>query len=421
MTIHIVQEGDSLWKLSRQYEVTIDEISAANGLTSSLLMPGLALYVPDRVLTNRLYRIQEGDQFWLLARQFRTTVTAIRAANPALDPYRLPVGETMIIPSPLLPEMVTVGFIVPYSIEQFLASLEGFAEQLTYVAVASYSVTEEGEAYVLLADDMIPERSRQLQVTPLLMIRNIMADGTFNPELIGAVLGSASMRRRLIASLLAFVTEKNYGGVSIDFEFIPPGQRNDFVIFLRELKQALGALLLHVNVHSKTADIPDNPIIGAYDYRAISQEADIVAVMTMDYGYPGGPPNPIAPIWWVDEVIRYALTEIPANKLQIALPLYGYDWLEGTNESSGLSALGAQNLALDRGAVIEFDMTALSPHFAYWQEEGRHLVWFEDIRSYVSKYQLVDLYGLLGVTFWEVRLPFPQNWAYMKQHIMVLK
>ncbi|MCM3760960.1 glycosyl hydrolase family 18 protein [Alkalihalobacillus oceani] len=421
MTIHIVQEGDSLWKLSRQYEVTIDEISAANGLTSSLLMPGLALYVPDRVLTNRLYRIQEGDQFWLLARQFRTTVTAIRAANPALDPYRLPVGETMIIPSPLLPEMVTVGFIVPYSIEQFLASLEGFAEQLTYVAVASYSVTEEGEAYVVLDDGDIPERSRQLQVTPLLMIRNILPDGTFSPELVGAVLESTDARRRLIDSLLAFINEKNYGGVSIDFEFIPPARRSDFVLFLRELKQALGALPLHVSVHAKTADIPDNPIIGAYDYREISQEADIVAVMTMDYGYPGGPPNPVAPIWWVDEVIRYALTEIPAGKLQISFPLYGYDWLDQTNESSGLSALGAQNLALDRGAVIEFDMTALSPHFAYWQEEGRHLVWFEDIRSYVSKYQLVDLYGLLGVTFWEVRLPFPQNWAYMKQHIMVLK
>ena len=44
--------------------------------------------------------------------------------------------------------------------------------QLTHIAVAAFSLTQEGYAYVLLRDQEIVERSKQLNVIPLLMIRN---------------------------------------------------------------------------------------------------------------------------------------------------------------------------------------------------------------------------------------------------------
>ena len=70
---------------------------------------------------------------------------------------------------------------------------------------------------------------------------------------------------------------------------------DEFIVFLGDLKRALGGLLLHINVHAKSADLPTNPIVGAYDYREIGRIADIVAVMTIDYGCPTGPPDPISP------------------------------------------------------------------------------------------------------------------------------
>lgn len=82
--------------------------------------------------------------------------------------------------------------------------------------------------------------------------------------------------------------------------------------------------------------------------------------MTIDYGYPTGPPEPISPLWWMGEVLRYALTNIPEYKLQSAFPMYGYDWIIPTHETKALSAQSAQNLSIAMGAEIYFDTTAAS-------------------------------------------------------------
>ncbi|USK83387.1 hypothetical protein [Peribacillus asahii] len=49
----------------------------------------------------------------------------------------------------------------------------------------------------------------------------------------------------------------------------------------------------------------------------------------------------------------------------------------------------------------------------------KHIVWFEDIRSYQEKYNVVDQYQLLGVTYWQLNLPAPQNWVYLNNHFIV--
>lgn len=421
MAIHVVKKGDTLGEISSMYGVSISAIMSVNGLLSTNeIVPGLALYLPVNNRSDRVYRIIAGDTLWQLSIQFATSLGDILSANPGIDPDRLFIGQQITIPSPLKMQIQTLGFIVPYNPESFLRNIDTFSDQLTYLAVVSYSFTDEGYAYVLLEDRGIVNQSKQRNIIPLLMIRNFRGTD-FDAELAGRVLENPIYRNNLINSLINFISERGYGGVSIDLEFIPPPRRNDFNQFLIELKTALGNRILHVNVHAKTADIPTNRIIGAYDYAAIGRIADIVAVMTIDYGYPTGPPNPVSPAWWVEEVIRYSITQINPSKLQIALPLYGYEKSIPSNSTRALSVLGAQNLAIRVGSTIVYDIPAQSPWYSYWSGQQEKIVWFEDIRSYIAKYNLIDLYQLLGTTFWQLSLPAPQNWNYMKDHIQVLK
>jgi spore germination protein len=421
MTIHVVKRGESVWAISKKYGVSIAAINQVNGLPSTnKIVPGLALYIPESKLSLRTYQVKAGDFLWKIAQRFDTSVTSIVIENPNVDLNALYIGQRLIIPSKNRLRIASLGFIVPYSIETSLENLDRIAEQLTYLSVVAYSLTDEGYAYVVLNDSDIITRSWQRNVIPLLMIRNFK-DGEFSPELIGSVLENPTYRNHLIDSLVQLAKQRGYGGVSIDFEFIPPERRDDFTLFLNNLKTKLGNLILQVNIHAKSEDLPTNRIVGGYDYRAIGNAVDLVAVMTIDYGYPTGPPDPIAPIWWVEQVLRYATTQINPKKLLISIALYGYDKVVGTNVTRALSVQGSQNQAISTGAIIEYDQIAQSPWYQYWRGTEKRIVWFEDIRSFIEKYNAIDLYQLAGTTFWQINLSAPQNWAYVERNIEILK
>jgi LysM repeat protein len=46
--LYIVQEGDSLWKLSRKYNVEVDVLKRYNRLSSDNLAPSTAIRIPKR-------------------------------------------------------------------------------------------------------------------------------------------------------------------------------------------------------------------------------------------------------------------------------------------------------------------------------------------------------------------------------------
>lgn len=419
MTIHIVQNGESLWSISQHYQVPVKSITNVNGISDNgYIIPGLALYIPDGALPLRSKIIKKGDSLWSLAQQYRTSLNSIFTANPGIQPSNLAIGQKINIPSTLKLSMETLGFIIPFSPQKIIPILNNIAEELTYLAIVSYSLTREGYAYVAVNDTQIVNESKRLGLTPLLMIRNF-ENQQFSPELIGGVLENSVYRNNLISSIMNFVRQKGYGGVSIDFEFIPPPRRKDFNAFLKDLKSALDSLILHVNVHAKTADLPTNRIVGAYDYSAIGRSADIVAVMTIDFGYPTGPPNPVAPVWWIEEVIKYSIRLIDRRKLQIALPLYGYDWRVSDNLTKAFSLLYAQNFAISTGSTITYNQNAATPNYSYWAGAEQHIVWFDDIHSFAEKYKLIDQYMLLGTTYWQLSLPFPQNWAFVKRNFTI--
>lgn len=419
MAIYVVQAGDSLWAISSTYGVPIERLVEVNGLESFALIPGLALYIPDNQLINRAYTIKPGDTLWEIANRYSTSVEAIVEMNPSLILNQLTVGNRIMIPSPYKNRLITLGFIFPQSSGIGFTMLEQHANQLSYVAIVAYSFTNQGFTYMESDDRAVVEKSKQVGVTPLLMLRNFQ-NGDFNAELAGNVLSNLTYRRNLVMSTVKLVKEKGYGGVSMDFEFIPPARRQDYVTLLSDLKADLKELVLHVNVHAKTEDNFTNRIVGGHDYRGIGEVADLVAVMTIDYGYPTGPPEPITPIWWMHQVIRYSLRNIPSQKLQAAIALYGYDKQIPSYSTKALSAQDAQNQAIRTGSDIMYNTIESAPRYKYWQNQ-HHITFFEDIRSIQAKYELIDLYQLAGVTFWQLGLQFPQNWVFVEKNILVRK
>ena len=122
--LYTIQAGDTFFRLAQRFGTTVAAIQAANpGVDPNNLQIGQVICIPTRPAPGPtpppgcpngfLYTIQAGDTFFRLAQRFGTTVAAIQAANPGVDPNNLQIGQVICIPvapAPGPPPPVCPGF-----------------------------------------------------------------------------------------------------------------------------------------------------------------------------------------------------------------------------------------------------------------------------------------------------------------------
>jgi len=102
MAVYTVKAGDSLWQLAQAWGTTVKAIQAANKdvdpanelqVGQQINQPGRGQQQASNNGGRRVYTIQAGDTFSALAQKWGTTVEAIQAANPTVEPMKLQVGQ----------------------------------------------------------------------------------------------------------------------------------------------------------------------------------------------------------------------------------------------------------------------------------------------------------------------------------------
>lgn len=427
MQIYVVKQGDSLYQIANQFGISSEAIATANEINpEQSLVVGQALVIPTY---GRFYTVQPGDSLYTIGQRFQISVAELASINQINVYQPLSIGMTLYIPEQAKTDIVANAYIEPTgnTVSPALESAaRKHAEKLTYLAPSFYRVDREGNLTAPPLNDF-PAIARENGVTLMMPITNL-EEGAFSADLGQIILTNETVQNRLLDQIIATAKEVGFGDIHFDFEFLPPENREDYNHFLEKATERLHQEGLQVStaLAPKTSATQEGMWYEAHDYKAHGEIVDFVVLMTYEWGYSGGPPMAVSPIGPVRDVVNYALSEMPANKILLGQNLYGYDWTlpyePGGEYARAISPQRAIQIARDYQQAILFDERAMAPYFFYTDEDGnRHEVWFEDARSIEAKFDLIKEKQLLGISYWKLGLSFPQNWLLLTDQFYVQK
>ncbi|UOQ42812.1 LysM peptidoglycan-binding domain-containing protein [Halobacillus salinarum] len=417
---YVVKQGDSLWGIAQQFGISVQELAQFNQITDPKL-----LYVGDLLrLPYVRYTVQPGDSLWAVARRFGVSVEEIMTNNTLSDPALIYAGQTLYIPAPSLPAIDVNAYTTSID-SQGAQEVLYLGRNFTYLSPFMHSVRNDGSVSNI-EDAPLLEAAQANDVAPLFVLTNF-AEGSFDSDLAATILRNPELQNKVISNVLNKMAEKHYSGLNIDFEYVYPEDRQNYNDFLKRVTEQLHerGYIVSTALAPKISGDQQGLLYEAHDYAQQAQIVDFIILMTYEWGWAGGRPWAIAPINKVKEVLDYAVTVIPRDKIVMGVPLYGRDWkipwVEGTYART-VSPKQAVQLASLYGVPIQYNEQYQSPYFRYADEQGQqHEVWFEDARSVQAKYDVVKEYGLRGISYWVLGNPFPQNWPVLQTNFTVHK
>lgn len=317
--------------------------------------------------------------------------------------------------------------------EDSYQSLEAHIRQISILAPQAFKMDAQGA----ITGDLDP-RALALAKQHNVPVMPLVVNPGFDEQIIHSVLQDSAARTRAISSLLALCQKHHFQGIQFDFEHIHVSYRDAYTQFVREAAAALRpkGYLLSAALFPRTSDAPgDSPFqkwyfdyrAGAFDYKALAEAADFLSIMTYDQHSSNTPPGPVAGLPWMERVIEYVLSKIPAQKFSLGIPLYSYHWFPSADlppVEGGISGMFPRAKSTGRGLSFANAMTVLRENnaAAKWDERNQiHLSYFErgdvfeyifleDGRSFRAKFDLVNKYGLRGFSSWRLGLEDPAIW-----------
>lgn len=93
---YTVKSGDTLWKISRMYDVSIDDLVSWNSISNSdLIYVGEVLEISGVSIS--YYTVKSGDTLTKIAKEYNTTIAAIESLNDIKNIDLIYVGEVLKI------------------------------------------------------------------------------------------------------------------------------------------------------------------------------------------------------------------------------------------------------------------------------------------------------------------------------------
>lgn len=310
-------------------------------------------------------------------------------------------------------------------------SLQRNIDQVDVVAPGNYLVDEDGVVWGEV-DPRVLKLAKERGVPVMPLIHN----PGFNQEIVTRLLADEAARARAIATLVDECRRYGYWGIQFDFENVSIDDRDAYTRFYREAADALhrAGFRISMAVVHRPAEMAGPTQYhkwlfrnwrAGYDLKAIGEIGDFISIMSYSQHTRRTPPGPQASLPWAEEVVRYFLQFVPAEKLSMGIPTSAQHWYtsqedritpEMARSYSAQLTHGRALAMIERyGARVQWDEEAAVP-FARFDRGGTwEWIFFEDARSFQAKLGLVDKHGLRGFSVWVLGPEDPAVWEMLRR------
>lgn len=123
---YVIKKGDTLYNIAKEFNVTVDSLLKANGLTSALIYPNQVLIIP---LNNNgdvyfvEYVIKDNDTLETVANKYSVTVNDLMNYNN-LDKLYLVSDQVITVPQKTKRHLVVATDSIDYILRKYDMTLE---------------------------------------------------------------------------------------------------------------------------------------------------------------------------------------------------------------------------------------------------------------------------------------------------------
>ncbi|MEK3857345.1 LysM peptidoglycan-binding domain-containing protein [Cytobacillus sp. FSL H8-0458] len=156
-----VKQGDTLYKISREHDMTVKELKAVNRLKSDKIQPGQTLEVrierhTEDSFNNQtaVYTVVPGDTLWGIAKRYRMNVNELKTLNKLKRDMVL-INQKIIIKGDISKtKAIITGAADNFTVE-FKSGNDYFTLKVPYGTALSYQKMSGKEILVVYKDDAL--------------------------------------------------------------------------------------------------------------------------------------------------------------------------------------------------------------------------------------------------------------------------
>lgn len=293
----------------------------------------------------------------------------------------------------------------------------------------SFGILEEG--IVSLKNLTYIERIKSFRMlNPNLKIYLSLASG---PDYsFGQATCTKERRNKLITSILEIVTEWEFDGIDLDWEYpTGVGERHNHTLLLKDLREGLDSLSgskyrgLSIAAGSKTWYFEITELAESVRYldyvNLMSYDINANEVVTMHHSCPTKMHTDLVNEGSTEENIEVFIKNgVPAEKLIIGAAFYSRQWRQVENKNNGLHSYAGTPSDYGPGYTqLVNEYINKNGYTRFWDEDahapylfnGNNFITYEDEDSLKYKCYLVKKWNIAGIMAWE--------YSYDEQHTLL--